>query len=127
MSTDIGALISRLDDPSTDIAEGAKHTLIAGGAVVIPEVAAGLPGLDRFGKLSAIEVFEARRLPGSGRVTSMRRTGSNGRRLRPGAGHRVHFGPGGRAAGVTVCRCGVYTTRLTHDDGFRPIGCNAWF
>lgn len=59
MTTDISALTLRLDDPSADIAEGAKHALIAEGAVVIPQLAAALPGLDRFGKLSAIEVFEA--------------------------------------------------------------------
>lgn len=59
MTTDISALISRLKDPSTDIAEDAKHALIGQGTRVIPELAAALPGLDRFGKLSAIEVFEA--------------------------------------------------------------------
>jgi hypothetical protein len=59
VTTDISAHISRLDDPSTDIAEGAKVALIARGAAVISELAAALPGLDRFGKLSTIEVFEA--------------------------------------------------------------------
>jgi hypothetical protein len=59
VTTDIGALISRLDDPSTDIAEEAKGALITQGTVVIPELAAALPGLDRFGKLLANEVFEA--------------------------------------------------------------------
>jgi hypothetical protein len=59
VTTDISALVSRLDDPLTDIAEGAKHALIAQGTRVIPELAAALPGLDRYGKLSAIEVFEA--------------------------------------------------------------------
>lgn len=58
MTTDISTLISRLDDPSTDIAEDAKRALMAQGAVVIPQLAAALPDLDRFGKLSAIEVFE---------------------------------------------------------------------
>jgi HEAT repeats len=59
VTTGISALISRLNDPSTDIAEDAKDALIAQGAVVIPELAVALPGLDRFGKLSAIQVFEA--------------------------------------------------------------------
>ena len=59
MTTDIAALISELDDASTDIAESAKHLLIAEGAVVIPDLAAALPRLERFGKLSAIEIFEA--------------------------------------------------------------------
>jgi hypothetical protein len=59
VATDIRALISRLDDPLMDIAEDAKDALIARGTVVIPELAAALPGLDRFGKLSAIEIFEA--------------------------------------------------------------------
>jgi hypothetical protein len=58
VTTGIGALISRLDDPS-DISADAKAALIAQGASVIPELAAALPGLDRFGKLSAIQVFEA--------------------------------------------------------------------
>jgi hypothetical protein len=44
---------------TTDIAEEAKDALIAQGTVVIPGLAAALPGLDRFGKLSAIEVFAA--------------------------------------------------------------------
>ena len=59
MTTDIGALISRLDDPSTDIAEDAKDALIGRGADVIPELAAALTSLARSGRLSAIEVFEA--------------------------------------------------------------------
>jgi hypothetical protein len=59
VTTDIGVLISRLGDPSADIAEDAKHALIDGGAVVIPQLAAAVPGLARFGKLLAIEVFEA--------------------------------------------------------------------
>jgi hypothetical protein len=58
VTTGIGALISRLDDPS-DISADAKAALIAQGTSVIPELAAALPGLDRFGKLSAIQVFEA--------------------------------------------------------------------
>lgn len=58
VTTGIGALISRLDDPS-DISADAKDALIAQGTSVIPELAAALPGLDRFGKLSAIQVFEA--------------------------------------------------------------------
>lgn len=59
VTADIGALISRLDNPSTDIAESAKHALIARGTAVIPELATALPGLGRFGKLSAIEIYEA--------------------------------------------------------------------
>jgi hypothetical protein len=59
VTTDISTLISSLDAPSADIAEDAKRALIAHGAAVIPQLAAALPGLDRFGKLSAIEVFEA--------------------------------------------------------------------
>jgi hypothetical protein len=58
VTTGIGALISRLDDPS-DISADAMAALIAQGTSVIPELAAALPGLDRFGKLSAIQVFEA--------------------------------------------------------------------
>lgn len=59
MAIDISALISRLDDPTTDIAPDAKDALIRQGADVIPELAAALTGLGRYGKLSAIEVFEA--------------------------------------------------------------------
>jgi hypothetical protein len=59
VTTDIGVLISRLDDPRTDIAEDAKYALISRATDVIPELARALPGLGRFGKLSAIEVFEA--------------------------------------------------------------------
>jgi hypothetical protein len=57
--SDISVLISSLDDPLTDIAEDAKGALIGRGAAVIPEFAAALPGLGRFGKLTAIEIFEA--------------------------------------------------------------------
>jgi hypothetical protein len=46
----MSALISALDDPSTEIAEDTKGALIAQGTVVIPELAAALPGLDRFGE-----------------------------------------------------------------------------
>jgi hypothetical protein len=33
VTTDISAVIARLDDPSTDIAEDAKYTLIAQGTL----------------------------------------------------------------------------------------------
>lgn len=59
VTTDISALISRLDDPSTDIAEDAKYALIGQAADVIPELAAALTSIGRSGRLSAIEVFEA--------------------------------------------------------------------
>lgn len=64
VTSDISALISRLDDPSADIAEDAKEALIGRGTAVIPELAAGLVGLYQYGKLSAIEVFPSKpRLP----------------------------------------------------------------
>jgi hypothetical protein len=59
VTTDIGVLISRLDDPSASIAQDAKHALIGQGSDVVPELAAALTGLRRYGKLSAIEVFAA--------------------------------------------------------------------
>jgi hypothetical protein len=59
VTTDISVLISRLDDPATDIAEDAKYALIDQGADVIPELAAAVTSLGRSGKLSAIQVFEA--------------------------------------------------------------------
>jgi len=37
VTTGISALIWRLDDPSADTAEDAKHALIGQGTVVIPE------------------------------------------------------------------------------------------
>jgi hypothetical protein len=54
----IGELIARLNDSSGD-GEDAKFELIARGIDIIPELAARLEDLERFGKLSAIEAFEA--------------------------------------------------------------------
>jgi hypothetical protein len=59
VTSDIGAVISKLDDSSADIAENAKYELIDHGADVIPDLVAALASLERYGKLSAIEVFRA--------------------------------------------------------------------
>lgn len=55
---EIARLIGLLDDDSTEIAEGAKAELISIGGEVVQPLSAALGGLDRYGQLSAIEVFE---------------------------------------------------------------------
>jgi hypothetical protein len=54
----VGELIATLDDRS-GAGEEAKFELIARGADVVPELVSRLVTLERFGKLSAIEAFEA--------------------------------------------------------------------
>ncbi|MCP2324148.1 hypothetical protein HDA40_002655 [Hamadaea flava] len=51
-------LIGQLDDDSTDVAEGAKHGLMAIGLDVIDPLIDALPESEFYGQLSAIEVFE---------------------------------------------------------------------
>jgi hypothetical protein len=52
----VGELIAKLNDPSGD-GEEAKFELIARGGAVVPELAARLGKLERFGKLTTIERF----------------------------------------------------------------------
>lgn len=54
----ITRLIRLLDDDSTEIAEDAKAELISIGCEVVQPLAAAVGSLDRYGLLSAIEVFE---------------------------------------------------------------------
>jgi hypothetical protein len=58
MADSVGELIGQLDDPS-GVGEEAKFELIARGANVVPELAARVGALERFGKLLAIEAFQA--------------------------------------------------------------------
>jgi hypothetical protein len=55
---EIERLIGLLDDDSTEIAEDAKAELISLGPGVVGPLAAAVPCLERFGQLSAVEVFE---------------------------------------------------------------------
>jgi len=55
---EIARLIGLLDDDSTEIAEDAKAELISIGGEVVQPLAAAVGSLDRYGQLSAIEVFE---------------------------------------------------------------------
>ncbi|WP_330440903.1 HEAT repeat domain-containing protein [Micromonospora sp. NBC_00821] len=55
---EIGRLIRLLDDDSSEIAEDAKAELISIGGDVVQPLAAAVGTLERFGQLSAIEVFE---------------------------------------------------------------------
>jgi hypothetical protein len=58
MQDDVAALIRDLGDPSCE-REETKFALIEAGPDVVPPMIKLLAGLDRFGKLTAIEVFEA--------------------------------------------------------------------
>jgi hypothetical protein len=68
VSGEIERLIGLLDDDSTEVAEDAKAELISVGVDVIEPLAAAVPWLERFGQLSAIEVFEHLGDPGAGPV-----------------------------------------------------------
>ncbi|MFF8976877.1 HEAT repeat domain-containing protein [Streptomyces cellulosae] len=57
MTTHIERLIQQLDD-STGPSYDARAELILIGSDAIPSIIDGLPSLDRFGQLTAIEVFE---------------------------------------------------------------------
>ncbi|MFF5606241.1 HEAT repeat domain-containing protein [Streptomyces cellulosae] len=57
MTTHIQRLIQQLDD-STGPSYDARAELILIGSDAIPSIIDGLPSLDRFGQLTAIEVFE---------------------------------------------------------------------
>ncbi|MET9767589.1 HEAT repeat domain-containing protein [Streptomyces sp. NPDC006415] len=57
MTTHIARLIQQLDD-STGPSYDARAELIYIGSDAIPAIIDGLPSLDRFGQLTAIEVFE---------------------------------------------------------------------
>ena len=58
VDSEIARLIGLLDAPSTDVAEAAKAELMTIGVEAIEQLVAAVPSLDRFGQLSAIEVFE---------------------------------------------------------------------
>ena len=58
MEDDIATLIGLLDDESVDTAEGAKADLMSLGAEVVAPLMAAVTSLDRYGQLSAIEIFE---------------------------------------------------------------------
>jgi hypothetical protein len=55
---EIARLIGLLDDDSTEIAEDTKAELISIGGEVVQPLVAAIGSLDRYGQLSAIEVFE---------------------------------------------------------------------
>jgi hypothetical protein len=55
---EIARLIELLDDDSTEVAEDAKAELISMGVEVVQPLAAAVTSLERYGQLSAIEVFE---------------------------------------------------------------------
>lgn len=58
MTDGIARLIELLDDESTEIAENAKAELISIGHAVVLPVSAAVGSLQRYGQLSAIEIFE---------------------------------------------------------------------
>lgn len=58
MPLGVDELIGSLDDAS-GAGEDAKYELIARGVEIVPQLAARVGTLGRFGKLSAIEIFEA--------------------------------------------------------------------
>ncbi|MEV0895752.1 hypothetical protein [Actinoplanes sp. NPDC049802] len=58
MTDEITRLIGSLDDESTGIAEDAKTGLMSIGGEVLPPLTAAVRSLDRYGQLSAAEVFE---------------------------------------------------------------------
>jgi HEAT repeat protein len=70
MTTHIERLVQQLDD-STGPSYDARAELIDIGPEAVPALIDGLPSLDDFGRLTAIEVFEEvrdpRRNPGSHR------------------------------------------------------------
>ncbi len=68
MDGEIARLIGLLDDDSTEVAEDAKAELISMGGEVVEPLAAAVLSLERFGQLSAIEVFEHFGDPGAGPV-----------------------------------------------------------
>lgn len=51
-------LIGRLDDDSTDLAEGAKYELMSVGLEALDQLIEAVPALESYGQLSAIEIFE---------------------------------------------------------------------
>jgi hypothetical protein len=55
---EIARPIELLDDDSTEVAEDAKAELISMGVEVVQPLAAAVTSLERYGQLSAIEVFE---------------------------------------------------------------------
>jgi HEAT repeat protein len=55
---EIARLIGLLDDDSTEVAEDAKAALISIGVEVVAPLAAAVGSPERYGQLSAIEVFE---------------------------------------------------------------------
>ncbi len=57
VAEEITRLIGLLDDDSADVAEGAKAELISVGHAVIGPLIAAVPALERYGQLSAIEIF----------------------------------------------------------------------
>ncbi|MGC4916757.1 hypothetical protein [Streptomyces albogriseolus] len=67
MTTHIERLIQQLDD-STGPSYDARAEPIYIGSDAIPSIIDGLPSLDRFGRLTAIEVFEEVGDPRCGRV-----------------------------------------------------------
>jgi hypothetical protein len=84
---EIARLIGLLDDHSIEIAEDSKARLISIGGEVVQPLSGAVRSLDRYGQLSAIEVFEHLRDSTAGpalmdlSATSTRRFGS-GRRGR---------------------------------------------
>jgi len=58
MVGEIERLISMLDDDSTEVAEDAKAELMSIGQDVVGPLAAAVFSLQRYGQLSAVEVFE---------------------------------------------------------------------
>jgi HEAT repeat protein len=58
VAEEIARLIGLLDDDSADVAEDAKAKLISIGHAVIEPLIAALTSLERYGQLSAIEIFE---------------------------------------------------------------------
>jgi len=55
---EIERLIGMLDDDSTEVAEDAKATLMSIGEGVVGPLAAAVFSLQRYGQLSAVEIFE---------------------------------------------------------------------
>jgi len=58
VEAEVARLIGLLDDDSAEIGENAKAELISIGREVVQPLAAAVGSLDRYGQLSAIEVFE---------------------------------------------------------------------
>ena len=68
MTGEIERLIGLLDDSSAEVAEDAKAELISMGTEVAEPSAAAVSSLQRYGQLSAIEVFEHLESPAAGPV-----------------------------------------------------------